>query len=136
MSYYDIWSTYFDMVEGVADALPVHWAAGQDLVCKMMVIRTRPRDYYKTSGKGDQLLAKYFFKKQHGFSQSLLARTERYNAAMQFLRSTSSQRFLEVCPPDLKNMASRLSKDKAKIRYSYDVGVETGYKAIEDWHKL
>ncbi|MDE4454836.1 patatin-like phospholipase family protein [Psychrobacter sp. DAB_AL62B] len=125
---------YFD--GGVADALPVHWAAQQDRVAKLMVIRTRPQDYYKTSRKGDQLLAKYFFKQRHGFAQSLLTRTQRYNAAVQLLHSSSSQKFLEVCPPDLKNMASRLSKDKAKIRYSYDVGLETGYKAIEDWHKI
>jgi hypothetical protein len=33
-------------------------------------------------------------------------------------------------------MAGRLSKNKAKIRYSYDVGIETGLKAIEDWKNL
>lgn len=125
---------YFD--GGVADALPVHWAAQQEGVDKLMVIRTRPKDYYKASRKGDQLLAKYFSKERQGFAQSLLTRTERYNAAVQFLHSASSQNILEVCPPDLKNMASRLSKNKAKIRYSYDVGLEVGYKAIEDWHKL
>jgi len=125
---------YFD--GGVADALPVHWAAQQDRVAKLMVIRTRPHNYYKAGRQGDQLLAKYFSKQRYGFAQSLLTRTQRYNDAVQFLNSASPQKFLEVCPPDLKNMAGRLSKDKAKIRYSYDVGLETGYKAIEDWHKL
>ena len=125
---------YFD--GGVADALPVHWAAQQDHVAKLMVIRTRPQNYSKTSRKGDQLLAKYFAKQQYGFSQSLLTRTQRYNDAVQFLQTLSSQKLLEVCPPNLKNMASRLSKNKAKIRYSYDVGLEAGYQAMEDWHKL
>lgn len=125
---------YFD--GGVADALPVHWAAKQDYVDKLMVIRTRPQNYSKTSRKGDQLLAKYYAKQRYGFSQSLITRTQRYNDAVQFLHSTPSQKLLEVCPPDLKNMASRLSKNKAKIRYSYDVGLEAGYQAIEDWHKL
>lgn len=125
---------YFD--GGVADALPVHWAAQQDHVAKLMVIRTRPQNYSKTSRKGDQLLAKYFSKQQYGFSQSLLTRTQRYNDAVQFLQTPSSQKLLEVCPPNLKNMASRLSKNKAKIRYSYDVGLEAGYQAMEDWHKL
>lgn len=125
---------YFD--GGVADALPVHWAAQQDHVAKLMVIRTRPQNYSKTSRKGDQLLAKYFAKQQYGFSQSLLTRTQRYNDAVQFLQTPSSQKLLEVCPPNLKNMASRLSKNKAKIRYSYDVGLEAGYQAMEDWHKL
>lgn len=125
---------YFD--GGVADALPVHWAAQQDHVAKLMVIRTRPQNYSKTSRKGDQLLAKYFAKQQYGFSQSLLTRTQRYNDAVQFLQTPSSQKILEVCPPNLKNMASRLSKNKAKIRYSYDVGLEAGYQAMEDWHKL
>lgn len=125
---------YFD--GGVADALPVHWTAQQDHVAKLMVIRTRPQNYSKTSRKGDQLLAKYLAKQQYGFSQSLLTRTQRYNDAVQFLQTPSSQKLLEVCPPNLKNMASRLSKNKAKIRYSYDVGLEAGYQAMEDWHKL
>ena len=125
---------YFD--GGVADALPVHWAAQQDHFAKLMVIRTRPQNYSKTSRKGDQLLAKYFSKQQYGFSQSLLTRTQRYNDAVQFLQTPSSQKILEVCPPNLKNMASRLSKNKAKIRYSYDVGLEAGHQAMEDWHKL
>jgi len=125
---------YFD--GGVADALPIHWAAQQHDVSKLMVLRTRPQNYYKASSKGDQFLAKYLFKQQRGFAQSLLTRTQRYNDAVEFTRSASGQKILEVCPPDLKNMAGRLSKNKAKIRYSYDVGIETGLKAIEDWNKL
>ena len=125
---------YFD--GGIADALPIHWAAQQHDVSKLMVLRTRPKNYYKASSKGDQLLAKYVFKQKRGFAQSLLNRTQRYNDSVQFVRSASKQQILEVCPPDLKNMAGRLSKNKAKIRYSYDVGIETGLKAIEDWKNL
>ncbi|ERP96144.1 patatin family protein [Acinetobacter venetianus] len=125
---------YFD--GGVADALPIHWAAQQNNVSKLMVLRTRPKSYFKASSKGDQFLAKYMFKQQRGFAQSLLARTQRYNDSVEFVRSSSQQKILEVCPPDLKNMAGRLSKNKAKIRYSYDVGIETGLKAIEQWKWL
>lgn len=125
---------YFD--GGVADALPIHWAAQQNNVSKLMVLRTRPKSYFKASSKGDQFLAKYMFKQQRGFAQSLLARTQRYNDSVEFVRSTSQPKILEVCPPDLKNMAGRLSKNKAKIRYSYDVGIETGLKAIEQWKQL
>ncbi|KXO82966.1 esterase [Acinetobacter venetianus] len=125
---------YFD--GGVADALPIHWAAQQNNVSKLMVLRTRPKSYFKASSKGDQFLAKYMFKQQRGFAQSLLVRTQRYNDSVEFVRSSSEQKILEVCPPDLKNMAGRLSKNKAKIRYSYDVGMETGLKAIEQWKLL
>lgn len=125
---------YFD--GGVADALPVQWAAGQENIDKLMVIRTRPQNYAKASSKGDQLLAKYYTKQRYGFAQSLLTRAQRYNDSVQFLQTPSSQKILEICPPDLKNMASRLSKNKAKIRYSYDVGLEVGHKAMEDWHQL
>lgn len=125
---------YFD--GAVADALPIHWAAQQNNVSKLMVLRTRPKSYFKVSSKGDQFLAKYMFKQQRGFAQSLLARTQRYNDSVEFVRSSSEQKILEVCPPDLKNMAGRLSKNKAKIRYSYDVGMETGLKAIEQWKLL
>jgi predicted patatin/cPLA2 family phospholipase len=125
---------YFD--GGVADALPIHWTAQQNNVSKLMVLRTRPKSYFKASSKGDQFLAKYMFKQQRGFAQSLLVRTQRYNDSVEFVRSSSEQKILEVCPPDLKNMAGRLSKNKAKIRYSYDVGIETGLKAIEQWKLL
>ena len=125
---------YFD--GGVADALPVHWTAKQDRVAKMMVVRTRPKNYYKASLKGDKLLAKYYAKQRQGFAQSLLTRTQRYNDAVQFLHTSPAQTLLEICPPDLKNMASRLSKNKAKIRYSYDVGLDAGHQAIEEWYKL
>ncbi|HBO71832.1 MAG TPA: patatin family protein [Acinetobacter sp.] len=125
---------YFD--GGVADALPIHWAAQQNNVSKLMVLRTQPKSYFKASSKGDQFLARYMFKQQKGFARSLLARTQRYNDSVEFVRSTSQQKILEVCPPDLKNMAGRLSKNKAKIRYSYDVGIETGLKAIEQWKLL
>jgi predicted patatin/cPLA2 family phospholipase len=125
---------YFD--GGVADALPIHWAAQQNNVSKLMVLRTRPKSYFKANSKGDQFLAKYMFKQQRGFAQSLLVRTQRYNDSVEFVRSSSEQKILEVCPPDLKNMAGRLSKNKAKIRYSYDVGMETGLKAIEQWKLL
>ncbi|WP_312100734.1 patatin-like phospholipase family protein [Acinetobacter venetianus] len=125
---------YFD--GGVADALPIHWTAQQNNVSKLMMLRTRPKSYFKASSKGDQFLAKYMFKQQRGFAQSLLVRTQRYNDSVEFVRSSSEQKILEVCPPDLKNMAGRLSKNKAKIRYSYDVGIETGLKAIEQWKLL
>ena len=105
-------------------------------VSKLMVLRTHPKNYYKASSKGDQLLAKYVFQQKRGFAKSLLSRTQRYNDSVQFARSASGQKILEVCPPDLKNMAGRLSQNKAKIRYSYDVGIETGLKAIEDWKNL
>ena len=125
---------YFD--GGVADALPVQWAAQQPDISKLLVLRTRPKHYYKARSKGDLLLAKYLFRQQQGFAQSLLNRTQRYNNAVKFLRSNPAVKILEVCPPDLKNMASRLCKNKAKIRYSYDVGIETGLQAIENWSKL
>lgn len=65
------------------------------------------------------------FQQKRGFAKSLLSRTQRYNDSVQFARSASGQKILEVCPPDLKNMAGRLSQNKAKIRYSYDVGEVT-----------
>lgn len=129
----------FDLCVGVSSGstnVANYLAAQQHDVSKLMVLRTRPKNYYKASSKGDQLLAKYVFKQKRGFAQSLLNRTQRYNDSVQFVRSASKQQILEVCPPDLKNMAGRLSKNKAKICYSYDVGIETGLKAIEDWKNL
>lgn len=125
---------YFD--GGVADALPVQWAAQQHDVNALMVIRTRPQHYAKTSSKGDQFLAKYMLKHHHGFASSLQARCLRYNDSVNFLRQPNEQRILEVCVPNKKGLASRLCKDRKKLEYTYRVGQETGYAAMEAWQSL
>lgn len=126
---------YFD--GGVADALPVKWAAAQSQVQNLLVLRTRPQDYFKASSKGDTFLAKYVLKKHQDFAASLSTRCERYNQAVSFLRQStqaqSPQRILEICPPNDKRLAGRLCKDKVKLQYTYQVGLETGAQAIARW---
>ncbi|WP_130802395.1 patatin-like phospholipase family protein [Acinetobacter ihumii] len=129
---------YFD--GGVADALPVQWAAQQADVSKLMVIRTRPQQYFKASSRGDQFLAKYIVKNHQGFALSLKQRCYRYNDSVSFLRQPHStqhpQQILEVCVPQQKGLANRLCKDRNKLQYTYQVGLETGFAAIEQWKKL
>ncbi|PIL52218.1 patatin family protein, partial [Acinetobacter baumannii] len=50
--------------------------------------------------------------------------------------SNPEQQILEVCPPPLKNMAGRLTTNPKKLRYSYEVGLETGLQAIENWNAM
>ena len=77
---------------------------------KLLVLRTRPKNYFKASSRGDQFLAKYAFKHHYGFANSLRNRCARYNASVEFVRSSNpEQQILEVCPPPLKNMAGRLT---------------------------
>lgn len=126
---------YFD--GGVADALPIKWAAQQHQVNNVLVIRTRPQNYFKASSKSDEFLAKYLLHQNSGFARSLQSRCARYNQAVDFLRQPvvrTQQRFLEICPPDDKKMAGRLCKDKTKLQYSYDVGLERGAQAILEWN--
>ncbi|WP_151838901.1 MULTISPECIES: patatin-like phospholipase family protein [Acinetobacter] len=129
---------YFD--GGVADALPIQWAAAQPDVTKLMVIRTRPKNYFKASSKGDQFLAKYVVKKNQGFALSLQERCERYNQSVKFIRQAQTapvtQKILEICPPDDKRLANRLCKDKRKLQYTYEVGLDVGLQAIEAWKAL
>jgi predicted patatin/cPLA2 family phospholipase len=101
---------YFD--GGVADALPVQWAAQQANIQNLLVIRTRTQNY---------------------FADSLKNRCTRYNQTVDFIRQNTQQRILEICPPDNKKLAGRLCKDKRKLQYTYEVGLESGQKAIEDW---
>lgn len=124
---------YFD--GGVADALPVKWAANQHEIENVLVLRTRPENYYKASSKGDQFLAKHFYKHNFGFANSLKSRCDRYNDSVEFMRNQPKQRILEICPPDDNKLAGRLCKDKRKLQYSYQVGLETGFKAIEKWNE-
>lgn len=125
---------YFD--GGVADALPVRWAASQLDVSKLMVIRTRPQTYFKASSRGDQFLAKYIIKKNQGFALSLKERCNRYNDSVSFLRQPHQQHILEICVPNKKGLADRLCKDRNKLQYTYQVGIETGFAAIEQWQAL
>ncbi|KKW81798.1 esterase [Acinetobacter sp. Ag2] len=125
---------YFD--GGVADALPVQWAAQQSNIKNLLVIRTRTQSYFKASSKADQFFAKYLMNQYAGFSDSLKQRCQRYNATVDFMRQNNQQGILEVCPPDNKMLAGRLCKDKRKLQYTYEVGLDCGRKAIEDWEKF
>lgn len=125
---------YFD--GGVADALPVRWAAQQHDVSKLMVIRTRPEHYFKASSKGDVFLANYMVKQHQGFALSLKQRCHRYNESVKFLRSNTCQQILEISLPAQKGLANRVCKNRKKLKYTYDVGVEAGYQAIEQWQAL
>ncbi|WP_335961021.1 patatin family protein [Acinetobacter bereziniae] len=125
---------YFD--GGVADALPVQWAAQQSNIKNLLVIRTRTQSYFKASSKADQFFAKYLMNQYAGFSDSLKQRCQRYNATVNFMRQNNQQGILEVCPPDDKMLAGRLCKDKRKLQYTYEVGLDCGRKAIEDWERF
>lgn len=125
---------YFD--GGVADALPVQWAAQQSNIKNLLVIRTRTQSYFKASSKADQFFAKYLMNQYAGFSDSLKQRCQRYNATVDFMRQNNQQGILEVCPPDDKMIAGRLCKDKRKLQYTYEVGLDCGRKAIEDWERF
>lgn len=127
---------YFD--GGVSDALPIKWAAQQEQIKNLLVIRTRPQTYFKASSKGDEFLAKYIVHHHAGFASSLKNRCARYNDDVDFLRQSvvknSPQRILEICPPNDKKLAGRLCKDKNKLKYTYQVGLEIGFKTIERWN--
>ncbi|ENV96718.1 hypothetical protein F938_02019 [Acinetobacter bereziniae LMG 1003 = CIP 70.12] len=125
---------YFD--GGVADALPVQWAAQQSNIKNLLVIRTRTQSYFKASSKADQFFAKYLMNQYAGFSDSLKQRCQRYNATVDFMLQNNQQVILEVCPPDDKMLAGRLCKDKRKLQYTYEVGLDCGRKAIEDWERF
>ncbi|MEN8370030.1 patatin family protein [Acinetobacter bereziniae] len=125
---------YFD--GGVADALPVQWAAQQSNIKNLLVIRTRTQSYFKASSKADQFFAKYLMNQYAGFSDSLKQRCQRYNATVDFMRQNNQQGILEVCPPNDKMLAGRLCKDKRKLQYTYEVGLDCGRKAIEDWERF
>lgn len=87
-------------------------SAGQPskVVSKAISFTHSSENYFKASSRGDQFLAKYAFKHHYGFANSLRNRCARYNASVEFVRSSNpEQQILEVCPPPLKNMAGRLT---------------------------
>ncbi|KAF5272947.1 hypothetical protein FQR65_LT17284 [Abscondita terminalis] len=108
----------------------------QSNIKNLLVIRTRTQSYFKASSKADQFFAKYLMNQYAGFSDSLKQRCQRYNATVDFMRQNNQQGILEVCPPDDKMLAGRLCKDKRKLQYTYEVGLDCGRKAIEDWERF
>ena len=118
---------------GVADAIPVGEAIRRG-ARRIMVIRSRHRDYVKRKSPSDCLI-RWHVRGYPLLRRAVTERIERYNAAVELIRRPpGGVGILEICPP-VNFRVSRLSQDRAVLREGYDQGRAAAAEAIARWNQ-
>lgn len=121
---------------GVTDSIPydLAQAAGFD---KIVVVRTRPRDYQKkTTSPVLKRLYKRHYKDYPGFIEAAINRPEVYNEQVATLNQMEKAGQVYVIAPENPVKVGRLESNVKKIRALYDEGqaqAETLIPAIEQY---
>lgn len=118
---------------GVGDALPVGEAIRRG-ARRIMVIRSRPRDYRKRTGPAEYML-RWYVRRYPLLRQAMAKRVSRYNEAVELIRTPpEGVSIIELCPPgDFR--VSRLSKDRRVLQEGYGQGRALAGEAMERWNK-
>lgn len=118
---------------GVSDSIPIEEAIRRG-ASKIMIIRSRDKSYKKSKPK---LGASYplFLKKTPALIIPMQTIYERYNQTLELIEHPpEGVQIVEVCPPDGFSL-SRLTQSKDELKKAYQLGVEAGKHAIQNWHK-
>ena len=115
---------------GLSDPIPVHKAF--DAGCeKVVVILTRPRDYYRDPKK-DVPVARLLMTKWPRIAEALMNRAGLYNLQLDLAKKYEREgRVLIVAPDDIGDMAT-LTKDREAIEGLYAKGYGDA-RAIKDF---
>jgi predicted patatin/cPLA2 family phospholipase len=118
---------------GVADAIPAGEAIRRG-ARRIMVIRSRQREYVKHSGPSEYLIRWYV--RRYPFLQRAVAeRVRRYNDTVALIRHPpEGVAIVEICPP-ANFRVSRLSQDLSVLQEGYDQGRAAAAEAIALWEK-
>lgn len=116
---------------GISDAIPVGEAIRRG-ARRIMVVRSRPRDYVKRPGISDRLLVRHA-RSRPLLGEAMKRRAQRYNESVVLIRKPSAGvEILEVCPPgDFR--VSRLSRDRRVLDEGYEQGRREAGEAIRRW---
>jgi predicted patatin/cPLA2 family phospholipase len=116
---------------GITDAIPVSEAIRRG-ARHIMVIRSRPRDYFKRSGISDRLLIRHA-RSSPLLGEAMKRRARRYNESVALIRKPPAGiEIVEVCPPgDFR--VSRLSRDRRVLDEGYEQGHREAGEAIRRW---
>lgn len=118
---------------GVADAIPVGEAIRRG-ARRIMVIRSRQREYVKRSGASEYLI-RWYVRGYPFLERAVGTRVRRYNDAVAFLRHPPEGiAIVEICPP-ANFRVSRLSQDLSVLQEGYDQGRAAAVDAIALWEK-
>ncbi|MHB8770784.1 MAG: patatin-like phospholipase family protein [Syntrophales bacterium] len=118
---------------GVADAIPVGEAIRRG-ARRIMVVRSRHRDYRKKGGPADFLI-RWHVRHYPLLRAAIAARVGRYNDTVALIRRPpAGVSIVEVCPPP-EFRVSRLSQDIAVLTEGYDQGRSAAAEAMARWEK-
>ncbi len=103
----------------------------------IMVVRSRPQAFRMSEG-GRQWSTRWLLRHQPALLQRSLQRAQRYNGALDQIRSNSDKSddvfVLEVCPPPDFETA-RLTVDPAVLKRDYARGRACGMQAMAKWEE-
>ncbi|MEW6332806.1 MAG: patatin family protein, partial [Thermodesulfobacteriota bacterium] len=119
---------------GVSDAIPAAEAIRRG-ANRIMVIRSRPRDYVKAPGPLDFLLH-WHLRRTPLLAEAFAARVGRYNSAQAFLRTPpEGVNIVEICPPR-EFRVSRFSRNLRVLRNGYEQGRALAVEAMVRWNRI
>lgn len=111
---------YYD--GGISDPIPVEKAL-HDGCDKVIVILTRPRDYFRTS-QSDVKLARIIKRKYSEAAEDLIHRAEIYNRELNLCLNLEKEGKIKIIAPDSIGNMKTLSKDAGPIKKLY----------LKGWH--
>ena len=116
---------------GVADAIPVGEAIRRG-ARRIMVIRSRHRDYVKRNSPSEYLI-RWYVRAYPFLEQAVAKRVRRYNDTVALIRRPpDGVAIVEICPP-ANFRVSRLSQDLSVLQEGYDQGRAAAAEAIALW---
>lgn len=117
---------------GISDPIPykVAFDAGCD---KVIVVLTKPKDFYRTPEK-DKRLSRFIKRKYPKAAQDLMNRYNKYNDSLLVIRELEKYgQLLIIAPDDIGNLKT-LTKDHKQLEKMYQMGYEKA-SAIEAYLK-
>jgi predicted patatin/cPLA2 family phospholipase len=116
---------------GVADSIPVMEAIRRG-ARRIMVIRSRHRDYMKHHGLSERVM-RWHVRHYPLLQQAMTKRVQRYNDAVALIRKPpAGVSIIEICPPESFRV-SRLSQDRMILQEGYEQGRALAAEAIARW---
>jgi len=116
---------------GVTDAIPVGEAIRRG-ARRIMVIRSRHRDYVKRDSLSEYLI-RWYVRAYPFLERAVAKRVRRYNDTVALIRRPpNGVAIVEICPPE-RFRVSRLSQDLSVLQEGYDQGRAAATEAIARW---
>lgn len=117
---------------GCSCKVPYEWALEQDFE-KIIVIRTRPRNYRKKIHPERKIrMPELIYRNYPNFAASLLASNANYNTQCDTLEQLEQQGRIFVIAPSQEVTVSRLEKDMEKLGELYYLGYRDANAQIEN----